>query len=244
MGGGKLAGRGNSPVRQGTATKADFEKFMKFSWKKLIIVVVVLGLVGGAGGWYWHKSSKPVVAFRVAPVTRGDLLATISATGTIEPEKVVDVAAQVQGQVLSFGQDPSNPGKVIDYCSQVKEGTILARIDDSLYAADVQTAQAQLDQNKAGVDLAQANLELAQAKLYDAQREWERAQKIGPSDALSETDYDAYQATYETAKATVGVNAAALAQAKTLVTASQAALLKAQKSGILHDHLAGHRRGH
>jgi len=203
---------------------------MKFRWKTLLIIVVLLGAAGGAGAWHWHKASKPLVVFRVAAVTRGELTATISATGTIEPEEVVDVGAQVQGQVLSFGQDPSHPGRVIDYCSQVKEGTVLARIDDSLYAADVQTAQAQLDQDKAGVELAQANLQLAKAKLYDAQRDWERAQKIGPSDALAETDYDAYQATYETAKATVGVNAAALDQAKTLVTAAQAALLKAEKN--------------
>ena len=45
-------------------------------------------------------------------MTRGDLLSTISATGTIEPEEVVDVGAQVMGLIQEFGPDPRDPAKV------------------------------------------------------------------------------------------------------------------------------------
>ncbi len=59
--------------------------------KWLIIVVVLVLAVVGVG--FVHRSRQPAALFRVAPVTRGDLLATIAATGTVEPEEVVDVGA-------------------------------------------------------------------------------------------------------------------------------------------------------
>ena len=43
--------------------------------------------------------------FRTAPITRGDLVVSITATGTVEPEEVIDVGAQVAGLILSFGKD-------------------------------------------------------------------------------------------------------------------------------------------
>ena len=61
---------------------------------KPVIAMVVLVLVGGAGTWWWRARSGPRIWFRTATVKRGDLVATINATGTIEPVEVVDVGAQ------------------------------------------------------------------------------------------------------------------------------------------------------
>ena len=85
--------------------------------------------------------------FRTAVVQRANLMATISATGTVEPEEVVDVGAQVAGRVLSLGEDaqrstPEAP-RTIDYTSVVQRGTVLALIDDAVYKA--QQGQAQAD---------------------------------------------------------------------------------------------------
>ncbi|MGA2257216.1 MAG: TIGR03067 domain-containing protein, partial [Thermoguttaceae bacterium] len=80
-------------------------------------------------------------AFRTTTITRGDITATIGASGTIEPEEVVDVGAQVTGIVVSLGADPrgkSDPSfkdKTIDYGSPVEKDMILAKIDDALYKA-------------------------------------------------------------------------------------------------------------
>ena len=70
-------------------------------------------------------------SFRVAPVKRGDVLATINATGTVEPEEIVDVGAQVAGIIDRFGQDPRDPKKSVDFNSEVTEGMLLAHIDDT-----------------------------------------------------------------------------------------------------------------
>ena len=136
---------------------------MRRPLKTSLTAAAILVLLTGWGVWQWraHAAHKP--AFREAPVKRGDLYVTITATGTLEPEEVVDVGAQVAGQILFFGKDKS--GKPIDYGSVVEEGTVLAKIDDSLYTADVDLAKAQLDQDKAGEVRAAADLEQMKAKL-------------------------------------------------------------------------------
>jgi HlyD family secretion protein len=200
---------------------------MKFLTKKagVVIVLVVLGIVTVL---YLRSSGGKSVVFRTVPVKRGDLLATISATGTVEPEEVVDVGAQVAGQINSFGKDKN--GKTIDYGSVVEEGTILAQIDDSLYAADVALANAQLMQARAGVQRAEADLGQMKAKLEQARRDWNRAQKLGPSEALAQSSYDAYKSAFETAQANLAVGEAAIVQAKDAVAMAQATLQRVQRN--------------
>jgi HlyD family secretion protein len=194
---------------------------MKSLVKKVVIVLAVLALVGGASAWYLRRENGQAAAFRTAQVTRGDLVVGIDATGTLEPEEVIDVGAQVAGQIVSFGKDVD--GKTVDYGSHVEAGTVLAKIDDSLYSAQAAEADAQLQQAQAGLRVAQANLEQANAKLYQAQRDWERAQKLGPSEALAQTAYDTYKSNFEIAKANVSLSEASIAEAQATVAQAQAA---------------------
>jgi len=167
-------------------------------------------------------------SYRTVPVKRGELLATISATGTVEPEEVIDVGAQVAGQISSFGRDKT--GKPIDYGSVVEAEMVLAQIDDSLYAADVAMANAQLQQAQAGVKRAEADLGQLKAKHYQAERDWERAQKLGPSDALAEASYDAYRSAYDMAKANLAVGEAAIQQARETAAHAEATLQRTQRN--------------
>ena len=200
---------------------------MRYLNEKSVVLLVVLGLIGGIT-WYLSGAGHTSVSYRTTPIKRGDLLAAISATGTVEPEEVIDVGAQVAGQIISFGKDKN--GKTIDYGSTVEEGTVLAQIDDSLYAADVALANAQLLVAKTGVRRAEADLGQLKAKRYQAERDWKRAEKLGPSDALAEASYDAYKSAYETAQANLAVGEAAIVQARDTVTQVQATLQRVQRN--------------
>jgi len=190
------------------------------------VVIIVLAGAGCAGIWWFLSRGKQDPVFRTAQVKRGDLLATISATGTIEPTVVVDVGSQVNGLITAFGKDSN--GRAIDYSSVVEAGTVLAKIDDSLYAAALGTAKAQLAQAEANKVSADANVLQMQAKLLQAQLDWDRAQKLGPSDALSKSNYDQYQANYEVAKANLAAAKAAVVQAIATIAQDKAALDTAQ----------------
>jgi HlyD family secretion protein len=196
--------------------------------KASLTTVAILLIVAGWGVWQWRAHAGHKSAFREAVVKRGDLFLTITATGTLEPQEVVDVGAQVAGQINVFGKDKN--GKTIDYGSVVEEGTVLAKIDDSLYTADVDLAKAQLDQDKAGEVRAAADLEQMKAKLTQAEADWNRAQKLGPSEALAPTAYDSYKANYEIAKANVDLDEAALLQARATSVQAKATLDRSQRT--------------
>ena len=67
---------------------------MKRVIRKMIWAVVLLALLGGGTGWYLLRSGDPPPSFRTAPVTRGELLATIGATGTVMSEELVEALEQ------------------------------------------------------------------------------------------------------------------------------------------------------
>lgn len=176
---------------------------------RLLRLLAILALLGLAGILAWRALGRGVAdggaAFRTVSVVAGDLQVTVSATGTIEPEEVVDVGAQVVGMIREFGRDPRDAAKPIDYGAVVDEGTVLAQIDDTLY-------RAQLDQARANVTKARADLLELQAKLRKAERGWKRAQELRRTKVISEADYDVALADYDTARSALAVGEASIVQ--------------------------------
>jgi len=201
--------------------------------KKLLnwfITLLVLAALGAGGYWgykRWFAKTTQTV-FRSEEVTRTDLVSTISATGTVEPEELVNVGAQVSGKIAVFGADTR--GKQIDYGSPVTQGMVLARIDDSVYAAEMRAAEANQIQADANILQAKANIDLAKAQLDLARSNWARAQELRTKDAMSKSDYDNYKAEYDSAVATVSVRQANLAQADAQLASAKAAYDKTKQN--------------
>ena len=201
---------------------------MQRSSKVPVIAGVLVVICVGAGLWWMHAGGKSKVSLRTATVRRGDVAATISATGTIEPVEVVDIGAQVAGLINSFGTDMA--GKTVDYGSVVEKDAVLATIDDSVYAANLGVAKAQVDQDKAAELNAAATLEQNKAKLDQAAAEWKRAENLYASKLMAEVDYDTDKANYEVAKADVSAAEAGIAQAKATTVQAEAGVVAAQRN--------------
>jgi HlyD family secretion protein len=175
--------------------------------KKFIVSMIVFWGVGGCGVWYWVEARTQRVSYRTVTIRQGDVGSTINTTGTIEPQDVVDVGAQVAGRIESFAADPLDPNKTVSYGSRVEPGTVLARIDGALF-------QARLDQARGRVTKAEADIEQAQAKLRQADRELDRCRKLMLRKTIAAQEYDTTLANYESARATLAVNQGALAVAR------------------------------
>lgn len=204
--------------------KLDWRRISRRGW----LIIAALGLVGMFILGQIYQGLTSPGAFLTAQVKRGDLAAVISATGTVEPEEVIDVGAQMAGKIVAFGRDKN--GQTVDYGSVVEAGTVLAQIDDALYAAEVAQARAGLQQAKSEALSAQANLKQLKAKAVQAELEWRRAQKLGPSEALSQSDFDAARSAFEVARANLEVGQAAIAKAQDAVAVAAATLRRAEQN--------------
>jgi HlyD family secretion protein len=122
---------------------------MKLS-KRLVISLVVVVAVAVLAFWGYSTWKKPVDSQRYRTLTlgRGDVAQTVSATGTLNPVRVVSVGTQVSGTVEKL---------YVDFNSQVKENQVLLELNTDL-------TQAKLAQSQASLNSANAKLALSQTK--------------------------------------------------------------------------------
>lgn len=210
---------------------------------KLVRVIVPCGLFAAGGGYWWNvrQTSDDAPSYRTATIEHKDITVAITASGTIEPEEIVDVGAQVAGKITAFGQEPGTE-KVIDYGSPVEPGTVLALIDDDLYREEVELAKADLTQAKSqltqahtGVHQATANLSraegdlrLQQAKLSQYERDNKRTADLYARKAVSDQEAEAAASLVEQTKAAVEIAQATIEQSQAAVEAAQASLTEKQ----------------
>jgi HlyD family secretion protein len=168
-------------------------------WLWACALVLVLCIVIPALG------KKPQqIKYSTQPVKRGNLVVTVSATGTLEPLKKVDVGIEVSGTVKSVD---------VDYNAEVKVGQVLARLDMTRLEAQAQQNGAALDSTKAKVLQAQASVQEAEAQLARLNR----VRELSGGKMPSQNDLD-------TATANLARSKADEASAKASVAQAQAAL--------------------
>lgn len=165
--------------------------------KKILVGVAVL-VAAGIAAFLLLRDGKAGVRFRTEAVTRGDILQTVTATGTVNPVTTVLVGTQVSGTIKHI---------YVDFNSPVTKGQLIAQIDPA-------TFEAQVAQARANLLLARANLEKAQATLVDARRTRDRNRQLIAKDLIAQGDVDTAQTNYETAKAGVNASKAQVAQAE------------------------------
>ena len=192
--------------------------------KTFLIWGVALAAVIGGGAWYAvsDKKEDSKKMLTTAAVMRGDFVSKVQATGTLEPQELVDVGAQVTGEIKEFGVDTE--GRRVDYGSEVKEGQLLARIDDTIVELDIRRAEASVAQAKAQIAQAHASISQSQANKNKANRDLERAKKLGVGDALSQMSYDQYVTAAETAAANFEQAQAQLQSAEAQLQSAEAQL--------------------
>jgi HlyD family secretion protein len=210
--------------------------------KKTLIIGVLTAVAAGGGAWYWEQQSGSGTVLRFEDVTRGKLVATVGATGTVQPRELVDVGAQVQGRIMSIGQDPNTQSGIVDWGSEVqgpvldkdgkvvKQGTLLAQIDPSIYEAQRNSAQAAVKSAQAGLKSAQADVLVKTATLFQATNDWGRAQKLfnAGTGGIAQAEYDQYKSVFEAATANLEVSRANVGTAEAQIAASEANLKTAQ----------------
>src|SRR5437588_10090281 len=180
--------------------------------KRAIIVLLLVGVIGGGGAAYYIRSNKQDVQVQTAPITRGDIVDTVGATGTMQAVTTVQVGSQVSGNISWLGAD---------FNSIVKKNQVIAKLDPSLFEAHLQQAKANLSQAQANLVKAQSDLERAKVMLTDAQQKYTRAKELAAKSLLPQSDLDAAKIAVDSAQASLESQQATVAQAQAAVSQSQ-----------------------
>ncbi len=133
-------------------------------WGWLFLILLVAAAV-----WWWLKfapGSTPDVELLDATVEKGNITATVSATGALEAITTVTVGSQVSGPVREVR---------VDFNSQVKTGQVLAVLDPSEFQAKMQEAEAGLEVGLAGAETANARLANSRAAISQSETQVEVA---------------------------------------------------------------------
>lgn len=143
----------------------------------------------GGGGSETYRTTKP---------ERGEIMSSVTSSGTINPVVTVTVGTPVSGIIKEL---------YADYNSQVKKGQVIAQIDPATY-------RAQVEQSQGNYLAAHANLEKAKVALADATRTQNRYKSLVKDGSVSVSDYDTYATAAASAQAAVTAAQGSVSQAK------------------------------
>lgn len=158
--------------------------------KKTRAIWIIIGgvIILGAAGFYWlNGSGKSDLSYRLEKVTRGDVVVSISATGTLNAVTTVQVGSQVSGTISKL---------YADFNSLVKEGQLLAQLDPTFLQASVNEQRASVDRTRAQVN--------------EAERTFRRVTDLFNKSLVSQADLDAATTSLESARASAKQAEAAL----------------------------------
>ena len=164
--------------------------------KKITVYIIIIALIIIVGAFLWikfsHKKSDYKVTFNTTTITKGSLSSTVTATGTVNPIKQVEVGTQVSGIVNKI---------YVDYNSVVKKNQVIAELDKT-------NLQNELSAKKSSCETALNEFEYQK-------KNFQRVKALHDKQLASDADYDEANYSYQTAKNNYEISKLNLANAQT-----------------------------
>jgi HlyD family secretion protein len=169
--------------------------------KRWTLRIVVLALIAGVIAFVlvkkpWAKGEDPIT-FSTVTVSKGSIAAQVTANGTLSAVGTVQVGAQVSGRVVELHAD---------FNDQVKKGQIIAKLDE-------QVLRAQIDSSSANLAVAAANVNRSQVAVMDAERQMKRQKSLQEQQLVAGATVESAEVAYDTARAALTAARASHAQA-------------------------------
>ena len=161
----------------------------KLYWIIGICVVVLISVIA----YKALKGTQPTEV-TVEKAMKRNVIETVSANGKIQPEAELKITSDVSGEIVEM---------FVKEGEQVKKGTLLCRIKPDIYESAFERVNATVNSTKANLKTTMAQLVQAKATLANAEASYARSKKLLDQSAISQQEFDAAKATFESAKANV-----------------------------------------
>ncbi|MCU0904268.1 MAG: efflux RND transporter periplasmic adaptor subunit [Tabrizicola sp.] len=176
--------------------------------RRWLWVTLVLAALAGLCTWAWFAFLQPdgEVRYETAAVSRGEIIVTVTATGSVQPTTQVDVSSELSGALSEV---------FVDFNDKVAVGQVLARLDGTRLADQIVTARAQLQAAEASLKQAEASAREA-LETFNTQVELDRrGQSTRQKMIAVEVARDRAKAVVDGAMAEVALARARLSEAET-----------------------------
>lgn len=182
------------------------ERDMKSRNKTFLAGLLILLLCAG-GIWYWRKNAddRSGINYLTETVRRGEILATVNASGELDAMVSVDVGAQVSGQIEKL---------YVELGRQIKKGDLIAEIDSTTQRNELEKSKAQLASYEAQLAARKVTRDVAQAR-------YNREVKLRSTDSTSRENLESAQQTLASAKADVAEMESQIVQARLAVSTAE-----------------------
>ena len=181
-----------------------------------------LAAVAGCGDSAPLAQKKKAPTYRLAPITRTDVVRTVEATGTVTPRNSpsgIPVGAQVNGRLIKL---------FVDYNSVVTNGQVVALIDPLVYEANYKSAVARLHVSRANVEVGEASVRSREAELELAEKTYSRKKQLVEKSLAPVADLDGAEETLAKAKASLDSARASLKSSRASVEQCEADVSQAE----------------
>src|SRR5215472_8093143 len=175
-------------------------------WIWIILAVVFLGLVGAAASAFRNRKVEVEVAAASRPANGPT--GVLNASGYVTPRRRATIAAKITGRVT---------GVFFDEGTRVKEGQLLATLDDSDY-------KRALDSAKADRDASQAAIEDFQVQLRNAEIQLKRAQELRDSGIQTQEALDNARTAADSLRAKIALTKEQVGAAQSRIAVAQQAV--------------------
>lgn len=162
----------------------------------ILSLIILSALILAAAVAWWAFGLGATASYVTAPLTRGNVTRTVTATGSVNPVLTITVGSYVSGVIQQIN---------CDFNTKVKKGQLCAKIDARPY-------QTIVEQNQANVATARAQLLKDQADLAYAQINEQRYASLRAQNATSRDSYDIAVNALNQARAQVAVDRATIDQ--------------------------------
>jgi HlyD family secretion protein len=167
--------------------------------KRLLWSILLVTLAAASGLYFWDGNARAVAPeLNLATVTRGSVVAKVSATGTLDPVDTVQVGTQVSGTIATLGAD---------FNDQVRQGQTIATLDQAVFTSQVTQAEATVIRLR-------AELERAKVQLEDARVKLNRAEQLAGRQLIAAQEVDTARSDAKVAEVSVAAAQAQLDQAQ------------------------------